>query len=199
MTPLGTKRLAAGDGLPRCRSRRNPFLRAGKLTYRLIQRPRCNPRNWATMRSAGGGFGCRNHAGCADRSRSLSHTAAKIASIQADLPSSVGTADSPRNARATLRSRRAKMAIQSRRQTRNTVTDGVPDRSGNVGQALPLGRRQLAELAPQRLKLGRPVAVIDILREVCDSVDEANGTFSLSASWRRARLVTPYSAPPSTL
>jgi hypothetical protein len=55
-----------------------------------------------------------------------------------------------RNARATVRSHRAKMAVHSaKRPARNAVRNGTPGHSHSLGQPLPLGRTQFDELAPQ--------------------------------------------------
>ena len=56
--------------------------------------------------------------------------------------------------------------------TGSTVIDSAPDASSSLGQALPLVRSQLDELAPQRLEVGGTVVVLDVLRVMRDGVDQ---------------------------
>ena len=88
----------------------------------------------------------------------------------------VSTADSRKNARATVRLRRAR--------ERNSIWGKSPEAplasalrgySGGVGQLLPVAGGQLDELAPQSLEVGSPVVVRHLLRVVGDSVDQAVG------------------------
>ena len=65
------------------------------------------------------------------------------------------------------------MAFNQRTEPGNTVIDGAPGPSCNLAQTLPLGWRQLDELAPLRLELRGPVVVLDILRKMRYGVDQS--------------------------
>src|SRR5690606_35047505 len=80
---------------------------------------------------------------------------------------SVSTADRRKNARATVRLRRARGMSSIKGKSREVPPVAVlRGFSGGVGQLLPVAGGQLDELAAQRLELGGTIVVLDVLREV---------------------------------
>src|SRR5690606_29178165 len=90
---------------------------------------------------------------------------------------SVSTADRRKNARATVRLRRARGMSSIKGKSREVPPVAVlRGFSGGVGQLLPVAGGQLDELAAQRLELGGTIVVLDVLREVRNGVDQTIGT-----------------------